>query len=168
MPDYFEIGVITGAHGIKGDARVLPWTFDAKRFCLLKTVDIKAYNDIIHLTIENVRFHKQFVIVKFRGVDSVDGALRLKGGVIVIPGELGLPLGEDEYYTADLYGMTVVTDEGEALGIISDIISTGANDVYVVAKPGVKDLLIPAIKQCILDVDVAGRKMTVRLMEGLR
>ena len=87
----------------------------------------------------------------------------------MIPDAVAIPLEEDEYYTRDLYGMQVVTDEGEELGELVKIYETGANDVYAVKKDGdAKELLIPAIKDCILQVDIDARVMTVHLLEGLR
>jgi len=168
MPDFFKIGIIIGAHGVKGDARVMPCTFDINRFKLLDAVTVETEKIKISLKIEGARFHKQFVILKFFGIDTIDDTLKLKGGGLYIPRAAALPLAEDEYYTADLYDMRAVTDAGEELGVITEIIATGANDVYVISKPGQKDLLIPAIKKCVLSVDVAGRVMTIHLMEGLR
>jgi len=168
MVDFFEIGVIVNSHGIAGHVRVLPSTFDINRFRLLDTVDIKTKNGTVKMKIEQVRFHKQFVILKFNGTDSADDALKLKGGVLFIPREAALPLNEDEYYAADLYGMEVVTSDGEALGVLTNIIETGANDVYCVTNTDKKELLIPAIKQCVLNVDIVRGKMTVHLSDGLR
>ena len=95
-------------------------------------------------------------------------AERLKGSIVKITEDMAIPCEEGEYYIRDLYDMTVVTDDGEELGVITDILFTGANDVYVVKPPKGKDILIPAIKQVILNVDVDNKKMTVKLLEGLR
>lgn len=165
---YFEIGKIVNTQGLKGDVRVIPMTDDPKRFNNLKSVEVffptfsKTYN------IEKVRLHKQFVILKFENIDDINEAEVLRGGMIKIPEEMSLPLNEDEYYIRDIYGLKVITVEGEDLGKVKDIIFTGANDVYVVSKEGEKDLLIPAIKQCIINVDTKDKIMTVKLLEGLR
>jgi 16S rRNA processing protein RimM len=118
--------------------------------------------------IEGVRYHKQFVLLKLKDVDDMTAAERFKGAVLKITDDMALPCGEDENYIRDLYDMEVFTDEGERLGVLTDVIFTGANDVYAVTPDEGKDILIPAIKQCILDVDVENNKMTVRLLEGLR
>lgn len=168
MPDFFEIGTIVNTHGVKGEVRVVPSTFDISRFELLNEVDVRTEKGNLKIKIEHVWYHKQFVILKLKGINSIDDAAKLKLGVIIIPREAALPLNEDEYYFSDLYGMEVVTDSGEALGQISNIITTGANDVYAVCKENQKELLIPAIKQCILNVDTNNNKMTVHLLDGLR
>lgn len=165
---YFEIGKIVNTQGLKGELRVIPMTDDPKRFLNLKSVEIfftglsKTYN------VEKVRFHKQFLILKLEDISDINKAETLRGGIIKIPEEMALPLEEDEYYIRDIYGLRVTTVEGEDLGKVKDIIFTGANDVYVISKEGEKDLLIPAIKQCIINVDTKDKIMTVKLLEGLR
>lgn len=168
---YFEIGKITGTHGIKGTFRVFPTTEDPSRFELLKEVivDLKGKKEIFK--IKNVAYHKNMVLLTVKEIDDINIAERYKNAVILIPEEQALPLEEDEYYTRDLYDMKVYTTEGEYLGIIDNIFATGANDVYAVKNdeiPNSKELLIPAIKDCIIDVDVKENKMTVKLLEGLR
>lgn len=164
MDKYFKIGKIVNTQGIKGDIRVIPSTFDIKRFELLDEIFIsnKIYK------IEYVRYHKSFVILKFLGVDTMTDAEKLKNKFIEIPDSLALPLEEGEYYIRDLIGLLVFSDEDEYLGILDDVLETGANDVYIIKKENTKDLLIPAIKQCILNVDIENKKMTVHLLEGLK
>lgn len=171
---YFEIGTIVNTQGIHGDVRVVPSTFDVERFKLLKEVFVEYKNDKRTLVIDKVWYHKNLVILKFCGVDDMNAAERLKNYVLKIDESQALPLGEDEYYVGDLYYMRVVTDDGEELGKIVNIIETGANDVYCVrmerGETGefAEEILIPAIKQCVLKVDVPNKVMTVKLMEGLR
>ncbi|MCI8806075.1 MAG: 16S rRNA processing protein RimM [Clostridiales bacterium] len=165
--DYFVIGKIVNTQGIKGDLRVIPTTDDISRFELLDFVYIDKRGNLNKYDIQNVRYHKQFVLLKLKGVDDMTMAESFKNSEIKITKDMALPLGEDEYYIRDLYFMEVVTDLGEVLGKIEDIIFTGANDVYVV-KNDTGEILIPAIKQCILRVDKENNKMTVRLLEGLR
>ncbi len=165
--DYFVIGKIVNTQGIKGDLRVIPTTDDISRFELLDFVYIDKRGNLNKYDIQNVRYHKQFVLLKLKGVDDMTMAESFKNSEIKITKDMALPLGEDEYYIRDLYSMEVVTDLGEVLGKIEDIIFTGANDVYVV-KNDTGEILIPAIKQCILRVDKENNKMTVRLLEGLR
>ena len=170
MTDYFTIGTIINAHGVKGDVRVFPSTDDPQRFKLLKYVNIDKDGKVKRLRIEDVRFHKQFVIVKFADVFDMDAALLLKGAEIKIEPELALPLGDDEYYIRDLLGLRVFVLEGteEALfGEVSDIIQTGANDVYCVKTQTHGVVLIPAIKDCVLEIDIAAKRMLIHLMDGL-
>ncbi len=166
MEKYFEIGKIAGTHGIKGTLRIFPITEDPSRFELLKEmiVEIRGKRETFH--IEKIAYHKKFVLVTVKEIKDINVAELYKGGSIWIPEEDALPLAENEYYMRDLYGLTVVTEE--ELGELVDIYETGANDVYAVKKEGEKELLIPAIKQCILQVDIPNQKMVVKLLEGLR
>lgn len=167
MADYFVIGKIVNTQGIKGEVRLIPTTDDINRFKKLKEVYLSKNNDISPYEIETVRFHKQFVLLKFKGIDNMTDAERLKNIEVKIPKEMAIPCQKDEYYISDLYDIKVYTDEDEYLGIIEDIIFTGANDVYVVKKDD-SQILIPAIKQCILNVDIKEKTMKVHLLEGLR
>lgn len=167
MDNYFVVGKIVNTQGIKGEMRVLPSTEDIERFKLLDKIFVQRKSGLEEYAVENVRYHKQFVLLKLEGIDDMTSAERLKTCDVKVSEDMALPCGEDEYYIRDLYDMEVVTDEGECIGRIKDIIFTGANDVYAVSN-GEKDILIPAIKQCILNVDVENRKMTVKLLEGLR
>ena len=166
MEDYFVIGDVVNTQGIKGEVRVIPCTDDESRFELLDSVFLEQRGKMTEYYIENVRYHKQFVLLKFEGVDDMTAAEKLKGATVKIPPEDALPLEEGEYYIRDLYDMNVVTDEGEDLGIIKDILFTGANDVYVVKPEKGKDILIPAIKECILDVDVENKKDDCKAFKG--
>lgn len=169
MEQYFEIGKITGTHGIRGTMRVFPTTEDPSRFERLKEiiVEIRGKRETFH--IQKVAFHKQFVLLTVKEITDINVAELYKNGRILIPDAMAIPLGEDEYYKRDLYGLKVVTEEGEELGEITEIFPTGSNDVYVVKKDGKgKELLLPAIKDCIKNVDLENGVMTVKLLEGLR
>ncbi len=169
MEQYFEIGKITGTHGIRGTMRVFPTTEDPSRFERLKEiiVEIRGKRETFH--IQKVAFHKQFVLLTVKEITDINVAELYKNGRILIPDAMAIPLGEDEYYNRDLYDLKVVTEEGEELGEITEIFPTGSNDVYVVKKDGKgKELLLPAIKDCIKNVDLENGVMTVKLLEGLR
>lgn len=168
MENYFVIGNIVNTQGIKGEVRVMPTVDDVSRFELLEHIFVDRKGNIKEYEIENVRFHKQFVLLKLKGIDDMTTAETLKGTVVKITEDMAVPCEEDEYYIRDLYDMEVVTVEGEKLGIITDIIFTGANDVYAVKNEDGKEILIPAIKDCIIDVDVENNTMTVKLLGGLR
>jgi 16S rRNA processing protein RimM len=166
----FTIGKILKPHGLKGDVRVFPSTDEPTRFELLDSVEV-VFGDrrpSRTLNIERVWYHQGLVMLKFEGVSDADAADALRGGELHIPDDKALPLAEDEYYARDLYGMAVATEAGEELGTIDDILVTGANDVYSVKGAAGGELLIPAIKQCILNVDVPAKRMIVRLPDGLR
>jgi len=168
MEDFFQIGKIVNTQGLKGDVRVFPTTDDVRRFDALKTVTLRGKRGLTDYDVERVRYQKNLVILKLAGIDDIDKANLLRGEELVVTRENALPLDEDEYYVKDIEGMAVVTEDGENLGTLADILVTGANDVYVVRPIEGKDLLIPAIKQCILRVDYDTRIMMVSLLEGLR
>lgn len=168
MENYFVVGNIVNTQGIKGEVRVMPTVDDVARFKLLDHIFVDRKGNIKEYEVENVRFHKQFVLLKLKGVDDMNTAETLKGTVVKITEDMAVPCEEDEYYIKDLYDMNVVTVDGEELGIISDVIFTGANDVYAVKDNNGKEILIPAIKDCIVSVDVENNLMTVKLLEGLR
>ena len=168
MTDYFEIGKIVNTVGVNGELKIFPTTDDAKRFGLLDTASIILNDTLITKAIKNVRYHRNLVMMKLDGVNDVTGANALRGGVIIVERAEALPLAENEYYLKDLLGAAVHTESGEDLGVLRDVIFTGANDVYVVQGADGKDLLIPAISQCVLQVDIASKQIVVRLLEGLR
>ncbi|MDR2648628.1 MAG: ribosome maturation factor RimM [Clostridiales bacterium] len=165
----FVIGKILKPHGIKGEVKVLPSTDDPTRFERMDKARIEFENlPELYLDIEGVWTHKRFVTLKFKGVDGADAAERLRGGRITVTDREALPLEPDEYYVRDLYDMDVVSYTGECLGKIVDVLETGANDVYVARPEKGGDILIPAVKQYIISIDVNAGVMTVDLAEGLR
>ena len=168
MENYFVVGNIVNTQGIKGEVRVMPTVDDVARFKLLDHIFVDRKGNIKEYEVENVRFHKQFVLLKLKGVDDMNTAETLKGTVVKITEDMAVPCEEDEYYIKDLYDMKVDTVDGEELGVISDVIFTGANDVYAVKNTSGNEILIPAIKDCIISVDVENNLMTVKLLEGLR
>lgn len=154
--------------GVAGELKIFPTTDDAKRFGLLETVSIMLDGKLVQKAVKNVRYHRNLVMLKLDGVNDVVSANALRGGVIVVDRANALPLAENEYYLKDLLGIAVCTKDGENLGVLRDVIFTGANDVYVVGDGVGKDLLIPAISECILSVNIDDKQMIVRLPEGLR
>lgn len=167
MDNYFTVGNIVNTQGIKGEMRIMPTVDDIMRFKLLKKVYVERKGVIKEYDVENVRFHKQFVLLKLKGIDDMTAAEAFKGSVVKITEDMAIPCEENEYYIKDLYDMKVITEDNTVLGAITDILFTGANDVYVVSPKEGKDILIPAIKDCILNVDIENKVMTVRLLEGL-
>ena len=167
MEELLQVGVITQTHGIRGEVKVFPTTDDASRFRDLKHVLLDTGKDTLSLEIENVKFFKQFVILKFKGYDNINDVERYKRCPLLVERSDAVPLDEDEYFITDMIGMQVVTDQGEDFGVLKDVMATGANDVYVIDHPSAGEVLVPAIKECILEVDIPGRKMKIHVMEGL-
>jgi 16S rRNA processing protein RimM len=166
--DYFDIGKIVNVHGLKGDIRIVPTTDDPSRFNLLDSIEIFFGSESSTYHLERAKPHKNVLVLKLKGIEDRKAAETLIGGIIKVPRAKALPLEDNEYYQKDLIDMSVISNVGEDLGTLVQVIETGANDVYVIRPESGKDLLIPAIKECILDVDVPGKKMTVHLMKGLR
>ena len=167
MEDMLRVGVISSTHGVRGEVKVFPTTDDPARFEELETVLLDTGKEKLELEIAGVKFFKNMVILKFKGYDSINDVERYRGRDLWITREQAVPLGEDENFVADLIGLAVVTDGGETLGTMKDVMFTGANDVYVVERENGKELLLPAIKDCILDVDLGNGVMTVHVLDGL-
>lgn len=167
MEDLLQVGVITTTHGIRGEVKVFPTTDDAHRFDYLESVLLDTGKELCELEIERVKYFKQYVILKFRDVDNINDIEPYKGKSLYVTREFAVPLEENEYYIADLIGMEVYLEEGDYFGTLMDVMETGANDVYVVHIESGKEVLIPAIKDCIKEVDVENGKMVIHLLKGL-
>lgn len=167
MEQLLQVGVISSTHGIRGEVKVFPTTDDVKRFKKLKKVILDTGREHLPLEVESVKFFKQFAIVKFKGIDNINDIEKYKGKSLLVDRENAVKLRKDEYYIADMIGLQVYTEDGEAFGVLKDVLETGANDVYIIDSQKHGEVLVPAIKQCILDVDIEGQKMTIHLMEGL-
>lgn len=142
-------------------------TDDVKRFGKLKEVILDTGREKMTLEIEGVKYFKQFAILKFKGFDNINDIERYKGKPLYVTRENAVKLGKDEYFIADLIGIEVYDEDGKHLGELSNVIETGANDVYEVKFEDGRNVLFPAIKQCILDIDMEGREMKVHIMDGL-
>ena len=167
MENMLRVGVITSTHGVRGEVKVFPTTDDAKRFKKLKTVILDTGKGQTTLEIEQVKFFKNMVILKFDGVDTMNEVEGWRQKDLLITRDQAIPLEEDEFFITDLIGLNVVTDEEETLGTLTDVMETGANDVYCVKTPEGKELLLPAIRDCILDVDLDKEEMLVHVLPGL-
>ncbi len=166
MEQFLQVGVISSTHGIRGEVKVFPTTDDAARFKKLKKVLLDTGKERLELEVQSVKFFKQFVILKFKGIDNINDIEKYKGKSLLVPREDAVPLGDDEYYIADLIGMEVFAGNAR-FGVIKDVMETGANEVYIIDSDKHGEVLVPAIRQCILDVDVENKKMQIRLMDGL-
>ena len=162
-----EIGQIVNTFGIKGFVKVNPWVNDVTRFDDLKKVYIKIRKSLKELEIEEVKYHKNQVLLKFKGVENVEQAEMLRNAILEIDRKDAIPLEEGEYFIADLLESEVYTDEGEKLGIVEDIFNTGSNDIYVVKNELGKSILLPRIKDVFKEIDVENKKIIVHLIEGL-
>ncbi len=167
MDNYLRVGVITTTHGIRGEVKVFPTTDDPKRFLDLKRIFLDTGKELLPLEIENVKFFKQLVILKFKGIDNINDIEKYRSKDLLILREDAVPLEEGEYFIYDLIDSEVFTEDGNKLGILTEIITTAANDVYVVKTKEGKEILIPSIKDCILDIDVDKKKIIVHLLQGM-
>ena len=167
LEEYLQIGVVTTTHGLKGEVKVYPTTDDPERFYDLETVWFDKAHEKHPLILERVRIAKGVVIVKFKEFDKIEEVEFLRGKELYVSRDNAVELQEDEYFITDLIGMEVVSEDGESIGILKDVMLTAANDVYVVDLPDGKEVLIPAIVSCIKDVDVNEGVMRVALLPGL-
>lgn len=168
MEDLLQVGVITTTHGVRGEVKVFPTTDDPARFKKLKNVVLDTGRERIDLEIAGVKFFKNMVILKFKGIDNINDVEKYRKKSLYVTRENAVKLKKNEYFIADLIGLKVESEEGEDLGSLSDVLQTGANDVYVLSKEGTSDILLPAIKECVKEVDIEGGKMIVHLLPGLR
>ena len=167
MEDLLQVGIITSTHGVRGEVKVYPTTDDPRRFRRLKEVVLDTGKEKMNLEIEGVKFFKQFVILKFKGLDNINDIEKYRQKSLYVTRKNAVRLQRDEYFIADLIGLKVQDEDGKELGTVKDVIETGANDVYEVEMADGKSLLLPAIKQCILNVDVENDTMQVHVLEGL-
>lgn len=167
MEEYLKVGVITTTHGVRGEVKVYPTTDDARRFEELKEVFLDTGKEKMVLKISDVRYFKNLVILKFKGIDNINDIEKYKGCDLLVDREHAQPLAENEYYIADLIGMQIYTEDGQEFGTLEDVLQTGANDVYCIRSREHGEVLLPAIRECVLKVDTVGQKMTVRFLKGL-
>ena len=167
MEEMLRVGVITTTHGVRGEVKVYPTTDDAQRFLELEEIWLDTGKERLPLKIQNVKFFKNMVILKFEGYDDINAVQAWRQKDLLVTREQAVELQEDEYFIGDLIGLHVEDEEGNALGVLRDVLETGANDVYLVSRPGEKDLMLPAIKDCIREVDLESGIMRVRVLPGL-
>ncbi len=162
-----RVGVITTTHGVRGEVKVFPTTDDANRFKKLKNVYLDLGRELLPVTIEGVKFFKQMVILKFKEINDCDKAALYRNKDILIDREDAMPLAENEFYICDLIGLSVVTDEGAMLGTLTEVLQTGANDVFEVTLPNKETVLIPYIDDCVKEISLEEGKVTVHILPGL-
>ena len=167
MEKLLRLVVISSTHGVRGEVKVYPTTDDVNRFKKLEKVVLDTGREYIDLEISGVKFFKNLVILKFKGIDNINDIEKYKGKDLLVHREDAVALEENENYVADLIDLKVVTDDGKVLGYLTEVMETGANDVYVVETEDGQELLLPAIRDCILDVDLDEEVMTVHILPGL-
>lgn len=167
MEDLFKVGTIASTHGIKGEVKVYSSTEDLNKFSQLKDLILDTGRNQINLEIEGVKYFKNQAILKFKGIDDINDIEKYKGKDLFVTRENAGKLEEDEYYVTDIIGSNVISDEDIELGKLTEIIKTGANDVYVVTTNDGKEILLPVIRECILDIDIDKQIIKVHLMDGL-
>ena len=165
MVEYFDIGYISNTHALKGEVKVRPYTDDSKRFGKLKKVLVDFNGNLVSYDIEQVRYQQDMVLLKLKTIDSIEQAEKLKNHYIKIPRSEAKSLEDGEYFIADLIGCKVY--ENELIGVLDDIFTAGAGDVYVIKRKGKKDLLLPALSSVIKNVDIEGRRIDVEIPRGL-
>ena len=167
MEELFRVGVISNTHGIRGEVKVYPTKDNVRRFDDLKEVILDTGKEQLILHVTSVKYFKNMVILKFKEFDNINDIIPYKGMDLLVTRENAIPLEEGEYYIADIIGSKVITDEDKILGTLTDVLQTGANDVYVVKTKDGKEVLLPSIEECILDRDIENKIVKVHIMKGL-
>ena len=167
MTKYLEIGQIVNTFGIKGMVKVKPFTENVRRFDKLEKVYINNKKSIKEYSIEEVKYHKDMVLIKFKGIENPEQANLLRESYLIVDKEKEEPLEEGTYYIVDMIGLEVYTEEGELLGKLEDIFNTGSNDIYVVKNELGEQILLPAISEVIRKIDMENKKIIVHLISGL-
>lgn len=167
MENLLQVGVISSTHGVRGEVKVFPTTDDIQRFKKLKEVLLDTGREQLTLHIQSVKFFKQLVILKFKEFDNINDIEQYRGKSLFVTRQNAVKLAKDEYFIADLIGMKAVSEDGSLTGTLRDVMETGANDVYVIELSDGRELLLPAIRQCVLKVDMEEGLLTFHLLEGL-
>lgn len=165
--EYFEIGQIVNTFGIKGIVKVNPFTDDISQFEKLKSILVDKKSKLLEMQIEEVKYSKNQILLKLKGVDTIEEAEKYRNCYLKLPREKAKKLPPNTYFIADLIGLKVYTDEGNLLGTLEDIYNSGASDIYVVKDELGKQILLPAIKDVIKQIDLEEEKIIVHLIKGL-
>lgn len=166
MLEYLSIGQIINVHGFRGEVKVYPLTDDVNRFKKLKEVFLEENNRLIKYEVEGVKFLSNTIVMKLKGIDTEEAANKLRNFYIKVDRKSAVKLPRDTYFICDLIDLEVYDDNGLLLGKVKDVLQTGSNDVYVVQTAD-KDILIPALKEVVREIDIRNGKITVKLPEGL-
>lgn len=161
--EYIEFGKIVNTHGIKGEVKIYSYTDNPSNILKLK----KVYIENVEYQVERIRLASNMFILKLKGIDRIEDTEGIKNKEIYREVLKKEKESTDEFFVRDLIGLDVVDEEENKIGILSDVINTGANDIYIVKKEDAKELLLPAIKQVVKNIDIKNKKIVVKIMEGL-
>jgi 16S rRNA processing protein RimM len=169
MTETFQVGVIASTHGLAGEVNVFPTTEDPSRFKKLKKVTLHTQKgEELELDIVSARFFKKFVIVKFKQFSNINEVEKFRGCELTVDRKDAIKLSPGEYYCADLIGLVIVDEQGKELGTLTEILQTGANDVYeMTLKDSEEKVYIPAIKECVRQIDPEAGRIVIHVMDGL-
>lgn len=168
MADRFQVGVVASTHGLHGEVNVFPTTEDPNRFKKLKKVMLHTQRgENLELDVQSAKFFKKFVIVKFKQFNTIEEVEKFRGCELTIDRKDALKLAPGEFYVADMIGLDIVDEEGNKLGVLTDVLQTGANDVYEMTRDGDDKVYIPAIKDCVKEIDMKEKRIVIHVMEGL-
>ena len=167
MQEYLEVGQIVNTFGVKGIVKVNPFTDDITRFEDLKKLFICKKDQMQEIEIEEVKYHKNMVLLKLKGIDDINKAERLKGLYLKIHRKDAIPLQEGTYFIADLIGLKVYADDGKLLGKVDDIYNNGSTDIYVIKDELGKQILLPGIEEVLKEINLEQEKIIVHLLKGL-
>ena len=164
---YFEIGQIVNTFGIKGMVKVNPFTDDISQFEKMNSILIDKKGTLEEMQIEEVKYSKNQVLLKLKGIETIEEAEKYRNCYLKLPREKAKKLPEGTYFIADLIGVDVYTEEGNLLGKVEDIYNSGASDIYVIKNEFGKQILLPATKEVIKQIDLEQEKIIVHLLKGL-
>lgn len=167
MEDLLRIGVVTTTHGIRGEVKVFPTTDDVTRFKKCDEVILVTREGNLTLHVEGAKFFKNIVILKFREFDNINEVERFRKCDLMVTRDQALPLAEGQYYLCDVIGAEVVEEDGSHIGKVTDVIETGANNVFAIQTDEGKEVLFPVIPDCIKKVDTKAGIVTAHIMKGL-
>lgn len=167
MEEFLQVGAIANTHGIAGEVKIFPMTDDINRFKQLKEVYLDTGRERILLHVISCKFVKNQPVLKFKEFSNINEVEKYKRRGLLITRDQAVPLKEDEYFIADLIGLSVIREDGTLLGELTDVLQTGANDVYEVTMEDGRQVLLPVIRECIKRVDLEKRQVTVHVMKGL-
>lgn len=168
MADRFQVGVVASTHGLHGEVNVFPTTEDPNRFKKLKKVMLHTQRgENLELDVQSAKFFKKFVIVKFKQFNTIEEVEKFRGCELTIDRKDALKLAPGEFYVADMIGLDIVDEEGNKLGVLTDVLQTGANDVYEMTRDGDDKVYIPAIKDCVKEINMKEKRIVIHVMEGL-
>ena len=165
--NYLEAGKITNTHGLRGEVKVVTWTDYPEVFEDIDYLFIKTKDGEMRLDLKNIKYQRNNIIVKFKQLNSIEEAEKLKNQILYVERDMLGELPEDVHYIADLIGLEVFEENGEKVGVIADVFNTGANDIYDVKREGKKNLLLPVIDDVVKDIDIEKGRIVVNIMEGL-